>query len=29
MGHLGPVRMFGNLLARWCRSKMLMPVRWH
>jgi NADH dehydrogenase len=29
MGHLGPVRMCGNLLARWVRSKMLMPVRWH
>lgn len=29
MGHLGPVRMCANLLARWCRSKMLMPVRWH
>jgi NADH dehydrogenase len=29
MGHLGLVRMCGNLLARWFRSKMLMPVRWH
>jgi NADH dehydrogenase len=29
MGHLGVVRMCGNLLARWFRSKMLMPVRWH
>jgi NADH dehydrogenase len=29
MGHLGPLQMCGNLLARWCRSKMLMPVRWH
>jgi NADH dehydrogenase len=29
MGHLGPVRMVGNLLARWFRSRMLMPVRWH
>jgi NADH dehydrogenase len=29
MGHLGPLRMCGNLLARWFRSKMLMPVRWH
>jgi NADH dehydrogenase len=29
MGHLGPVRMCANLLARWFRSKMLMPVRWH
>ena len=29
MGHLGPVRMCANVLARWCRSKMLMPVRWH
>jgi NADH dehydrogenase len=29
MGHLGPMRMCGNLLARWFRSKMLMPVRWH
>lgn len=29
MGHLGALRMCGNLLARWVRSKMLMPVRWH
>ena len=29
MGHLGPVRMCANVLARWVRSKMLMPVRWH
>jgi len=29
MGHLGPVRMCANVLARWFRSKMLMPVRWH
>lgn len=29
MGHLGVVRMCANVLARWCRSKMLMPVRWH
>ena len=29
MGHLGLVRMCANVLARWCRSKMLMPVRWH
>lgn len=29
MGHLGPLRMCANVLARWCRSKMLMPVRWH
>jgi NADH dehydrogenase len=29
MGHLGPVRMAANVLARWFRSKMLMPVRWH
>jgi len=29
MGHLGAVRMCANVLARWCRSKMLMPVRWH
>lgn len=29
MGHLGPARMCGNLLARWLRSRMLMPVLWH
>lgn len=29
MGHLGLLRMCGNVLARWCRSKMVMPVRWH
>jgi NADH dehydrogenase len=29
MGHLGLVRMCANVLARWFRSKMLMPVRWH
>ncbi|WP_036166759.1 NAD(P)/FAD-dependent oxidoreductase [Massilia sp. 9096] len=29
MGHLGPVRMAANVLARWFRSKMMMPVRWH
>ncbi len=29
MGHLGLVRMCGNLLARWFRSRMMMPVRWH
>jgi NADH dehydrogenase len=29
MGHLGLARMCGNLLARWFRSKMLLPVRWH
>jgi NADH dehydrogenase len=29
MSHLGSVRMCGNMLARWLRSKMLMPVRWH
>jgi len=29
MSHLGLVRMCGNVLARWFRSKMLMPVRWH
>ena len=29
MGHLGALRMCANVLARWCRSKMLMPVRWH
>jgi len=29
MGQLGPLRMCGNLLANWFRSKMLMPVRWH
>jgi len=29
MGHLGPLRMCANVLARWFRSKMLMPVRWH
>jgi NADH dehydrogenase len=29
MGHLGPVRMCANVLTRWFRSKMLMPVRWH
>jgi NADH dehydrogenase len=29
MGHLGLVRMCGNLLARWFRARMMMPVRWH
>jgi NADH dehydrogenase len=29
MGHLGLARMCGNLLARWFRSRMMMPVRWH
>jgi NADH dehydrogenase len=29
MGHLGLWRMCANVLARWSRSKMLMPVRWH
>jgi len=29
MSHVGPLRMLGHMLARWCRSKMLMPVKWH
>lgn len=29
LGHLGPVRTCGTLLARWFRSKLMMPVRWH
>jgi NADH dehydrogenase len=29
MANLGLPRMLGHLAARWCRSKMLMPVRWH
>jgi NADH dehydrogenase len=27
--HVGLPRMLGHLLARWCRARMLMPVRWH
>ena len=29
LGHLGPLRTCGTLLARWFRSKLMMPVRWH
>lgn len=29
MANLGLLRMLGHLAARWCRSKVLMPVRWH
>lgn len=29
MANLGLLRMLGHLAARWCRAKMLMPVRWH
>ncbi|MEH6434434.1 NAD(P)/FAD-dependent oxidoreductase [Massilia sp. DD77] len=29
MSHVGLPRMLGHMVARWCRSKMLMPVKWH
>lgn len=29
MSHLGWLRMLGHIVARWSRSKMLMPVKWH
>ena len=29
LGHLGPLRTCGTMLARWFRSKLMMPVRWH
>lgn len=29
MGYVRPLGMFGSLLARWVRSRILMPVRWY
>lgn len=29
MSKVGCLRMLGHIAARWCRSKMLMPVKWH